>query len=207
MTRVRNDRFDPAEGLDRGRPVIIEAAWYLAKWLLFLTAFPFPSALKRTILRLFGARIGKGVIMKPRVNIHLPWKLTVGDFSWIGEEVFILNFEPVVIGSHCCVSQRAFLCTGNHDYRQAHMPYRNQPITIADGAWIGAQTFIAPGVQIATEAVVMAGSVVTKSQPARMVCAGNPCAPVKPRWTDTEKPQEPVPRVPVSFGRTSSPSP
>jgi putative colanic acid biosynthesis acetyltransferase WcaF len=182
MTRVRNDRFDAAQGLDRGRPVLVEGAWYLAKWLLFLTAFPVPSALKRAILRLFGAQIGKGVIIKPRVNIHLPWKLVVGDFSWIGEEVFILNFEPVTVGSHCCVSQRVFLCTGNHDYRQPHMPYCNEPITIADGAWIGAQTFIAPGVEIGTEAVIAAASVVTKNQPARMVCAGNPCTPVKPRW-------------------------
>jgi putative colanic acid biosynthesis acetyltransferase WcaF len=182
MTRVRNDRFDPVEGMDRGRPVLIEVAWYLVKWLLFLTAFPVPSALKRGILRLFGAQIGKGVIIKPRVNIHMPWKLAVGDFSWIGEEVFILNFEPVTIGSHCCVSQRVFLCTGNHDYRQTHMPFRNAPITIADGAWIGAQTFVAPGVEIGTEAVIAAGSVVTKSQPARMVCAGNPCTAVKPRW-------------------------
>src|SRR5262245_19943810 len=111
MTQVRNDRFDAAEGLHRGRPVLVEVGWYLVKWLLFLTAFPVPSAVKRPILRLFGARIGKGVIIKPRVNIHMPWKLVIGEFSWIGEEVFILNFEPVTIGSHCCVSQRVFLCT------------------------------------------------------------------------------------------------
>jgi len=191
MTRVRNDRFDAAEGLDRGRPVLVEVAWYLAKWLLFLTAFPVPCALKRAILRLFGAQVGKGVIIKPRVNIHMPWKLVVGDFSWIGEEVFILNFEPVTIGSHCCVSQRVFLCTGNHDYRQAHMPYRNEPITMADGAWIGAQAFVAPGVEIGKEAVIAAGSVVTKSQPPRMVCAGNPCTPVKPRWPETELRESP----------------
>jgi putative colanic acid biosynthesis acetyltransferase WcaF len=186
MTRVRNDRFDPAEGLDRGRPRLVEVAWYVVKWLLFLTAFPVPSGLKRAILRLFGAQIGKGVIIKPRVNIHLPWKLEVGDFCWIGEEVFILNFEPVTIGAHCCVSQRAFLCTGNHDYRQEHMPYRNAPITIEDGAWIGAQAFVAPGVEIGTEAVVAAGSVVTKAQPAKMVCAGNPCISIKPRWAAFE---------------------
>lgn len=106
----------------------------------------------------------------------------MGDFSWIGEEVFILNFEPVTIGTHCCISQRAFLCTGNHDYRQADFPYRNQPITVEDGAWVGAQVFVAPGVAIRSEAVITAGSVVTKSQPARMVCGGNPCSPTKPRW-------------------------
>ncbi len=182
MTRVRNDLFDPAKGLDRGRSKSVEALWYVFKCVLFLTPWPYPSALKRIVLRSFGARIGRGVVIKPRVNVHFPWKLTVGDHAWIGEGVFILNFEPVRIGAHCCVSQRAFLCTGNHDYRQPNMPYRNQPITVADGAWIGAQTFVAPGVTIGSEAVIAAGSVVTLDQPAGMVCSGNPSMPVKNRW-------------------------
>jgi putative colanic acid biosynthesis acetyltransferase WcaF len=183
MTRVRNDLFDPTIGLNRGRTKLAEAIWYAMKCILFLTPCPYPSALKRMVLRCFGARIGQGVVIKPRVNIHFPWKLSVGDHTWIGEEVFILNFEPVSIGAHCCVSQRAFLCTGNHDYRQPSMPYRNQPIVLQDGAWIGAQTFVAPGVTIGSEAVIAAGSVVTHDQPAYMVCAGNPCEAVKNRWS------------------------
>jgi putative colanic acid biosynthesis acetyltransferase WcaF len=184
VTRIRNDLFDPREGLDRGRSAGVEALWYTLKCLVFLSGWPFPSALKRQILRTFGARIGKGVIIKPRVNIHFPWKLAIGDFTWIGEEVFILNFEPVNLGSHCCISQRAFLCTGNHDYRQRQMPFRNQPISIGDGAWIGAQVFVAPGIVIGTEAVITAGSVVTRSAPPEMVCGGNPCRPIKPRWAE-----------------------
>jgi putative colanic acid biosynthesis acetyltransferase WcaF len=184
MTKVRNDLFDPSRGLDRGRPLIVEAVWYLAKCVLFLTPLPVPSALKCLVLRWFGARIGNGVVIKPRVNIHLPWKLAIGDFTWIGEEVFILNFEPVALGAHCCISQRAFLCTGNHDYRRPEMPFRNQPITVEDGAWVGAQSFVAPGVHIGTDAVITAGSVVTKSQPPRMVCGGNPCTPLKGRWPE-----------------------
>jgi putative colanic acid biosynthesis acetyltransferase WcaF len=158
--------------------------WYLTKCLLFLPAWPVPCFLKRAILRGFGARVGQGVVIKPRVNIHLPWKLAVGDFSWIGEEVFILNFEPVTIGAHCCISQRAFLCTGNHDFRRPEMPYRNRPIVIEDGAWVGAQVFVSPGVTIGTEAVITAGSVVMKSQAEKMVCSGNPCAAVKRRWPE-----------------------
>jgi len=134
-------------------------------------------------LKFFGARIGKGVVIKPRVNIHFPWKLTIGDHAWIGEEVFLLNFEPIIIGRHCCISQRAFLCTGNHDYRQPSMPYRNRPITIEDGAWVGAQVFVSPGVTIGIDAVIAAGSVVTRSQPAYVVCSGNPCAVVRNRWS------------------------
>jgi len=182
MTRVRNDLFDPRQGLDRGRPVWVEAAWYVAKCCFFLSPLPWPSALKRALLRLFGASIGQRVYLKPRLNIHFPWKLRIGDHAWIGEEVFILNFEPVIIEAHCCISQRAFLCAGNHDYRTPEMSYRNRPITVKEGAWVGAQVFVAPGVSIGSEAVITAGSVVTRSQPARMVCGGNPCVPLKPRW-------------------------
>lgn len=182
-TKVRNDKFNPRQGLNRGRSASVEALWYLVKCLVFLSPWPFPSRFKCSVLRLFGARIGKGVVIKPRVNIHFPWKLDIGDFAWIGEDVFILNFEPVAIGVHCCISQRAFLCTGNHDYRQPEMPYRNAPITVEAGAWVGAQVFVAPGVTIGTEAVISAGSVVTRNQPERMVCGGNPCGPIKPRWT------------------------
>ena len=181
-TIVRNDRFSPRPELDRGRPAVVEALWYVAKCLFLLSPWPWPSRFKCALLRLFGARVGRGVIIKPRVNIHFPWKLTIGDHTWIGEEVFILNLEPVAIGSHCCISQRVFLCTGNHDYRVPEMSFRNRPITIEDGAWVGAQTFVAPEVTIGGEAVIAAGSVVTRSQPARMVCAGNPCVPVKNRW-------------------------
>jgi putative colanic acid biosynthesis acetyltransferase WcaF len=165
LHRVRNDLFDPSRGLDRGRPFWVEAIWYATKCLFFLTPWPVPSSLKCAILRIFGARIGRDVLIKPRVNIHLPWKLEVGDFSWLGEEVFILNFEPVSIGAHCCISQRAFLCTGNHDYRQPDMPYRNRPITIEEGSWVGAQVFVAPGVTIGTCAVVTAGSIVLQNIP------------------------------------------
>jgi len=190
-TRVRNDLFDPAIGLDRGRPRWIEAAWHGVKCFFFLSPWPVPSALKRALLRFFGAQIGEGVVIKPRVNIHLPWKLAVGDFAWIGEEAFILNFEPVTLGAHCCISQRAFICTGNHDYRQPNMPYRNDRITVQDGAWIGAQAFIAPGVTIGTDAVITAGSVVTRDQPPQMICSGNPCVALKHRWPSSHSRKEP----------------
>ena len=183
-TRVRLDLFDAKEGLDRGRPFWSEALWYFTKCLIFLPPWPIPSKVKRWILRLFGARVGIGVVIKPRVNIHFPWKLEVGDHSWIGEEVFILNFEPVRIGAHCCVSQRAFLCAGNHDYRRAEMPYRNRPIAIGSGAWVGAQTFIGPGVSIGVDTVITAGSVVTKDLPANSICRGNPCLRFRDRWPE-----------------------
>ena len=178
---VRLDLFDPRKGLDRGRPKLVEAVWYLLKCLFLLSPWPWPNRLRVSLLRLFGARIGVGVVIKPRVNIHFPWKLAVGDHSWIGEEVFILNFEPCIIGRHCCLSQRVFVCGGNHDYRDPAFSYRNAPVTINDGAWVGAQSFVGPGVEIGESAVVAAGSVVTLSLPPSMVCRGNPCRPIRPR--------------------------
>jgi putative colanic acid biosynthesis acetyltransferase WcaF len=187
MTKVRNDLFNPSKGLVRGRSKVVEAFWYLVKWAFFLSALPWPSGLRVLLLRAFGARVGSAVYIKPRVNIHFPWKLEVGDHAWIGEEVFVLNFETVRIGAHACISQRAFLCTGNHDFRDATMTYRNAPITVGDGAWIGAQCFVSPGVNVGTEAVATAGSIVVRDLPPGMICSGNPCVPIKARWSETKR--------------------
>ncbi|WP_366508748.1 WcaF family extracellular polysaccharide biosynthesis acetyltransferase [Solimonas soli] len=181
MTQVRLSDFD-ASPFDRGAPLMLEAIWYITKRVFFLTSIPWPSKIKCSLLRLFGARIGSGCVIKPRVNIHMPWKLFVGDDVWIGEEVFLLNLDRISIGANCCISQRAFLCTGNHNYRIVTMPYRNEPILVEDGAWIGAATFIGPGVTVGREAVISAGSVLTQDASAGMVYAGNPCGIVKTRW-------------------------
>lgn len=181
-SKVRNDLFDRREGLDRGRSKLVEAAWYGIKIFFFLSALPWPSGLKRGLLRLFGATIGRSVVIKPRVNIHFPWKLEVGDFTWLGEDAWLLNFEPLRIGRHCCISQRAFLCGGNHDFRTTNMRYRNGPITVNDGAWIGAQVFVAPNVSIGVDAVVVAGTIVTCDVPAGMVWGGQPAGVLTGRW-------------------------
>ena len=132
----------------------------------------------------YGGNAGEdsGVGRSQRVNVHFPWKLEVGDHAWIGEEVLILNFEPVKIGAHACISQRAFLCTGNHDYRDPQFSYRNAPITIGGGAWIGAGVFVGPGVEVGDEAVAAAGSVVTRNVSANAIVAGNPAAERGERW-------------------------
>jgi putative colanic acid biosynthesis acetyltransferase WcaF len=180
-TVIRLDRFDARKGLDRGRSYLTEACWYLLKCAFFLSPLPWPMSWKRFLLRLFGARIGAGVVIKPRVSILFPWKLSIGDHAWIGEEVLILNFESVEIGAHACLSQRAFLCAGNHDSRDPLFSYRNAPIRVGAGAWIGAQSFVGPGVVVGPEAMACAGSVVVKDLPAGWVCRGNPCRPVKER--------------------------
>lgn len=151
-----------------------EVAWYVVKITFFLTAIPWPSALKVRLLRSFGAKIGRGVVIAPRTDIHMPWKLVIGDHSWIGQETFLLNLEPIEIGSHCCISQRSFLCTGNHDYRSLTFDYIGEGIAIGDGSWVGAGSFIGPGVTIGANAVVAAGSVVVSSVDDEIVVGGNP---------------------------------
>jgi putative colanic acid biosynthesis acetyltransferase WcaF len=182
VSKVRLNDFDPSIGLDRGASTAKEGFWYVIKIIFFLTAFPFPSKLKSTLLSWFGAKMGKNVIIKPRVNIHMPWKLEIGDYSWLGEEVLILNFELVKIGKNACISQRAFLCCGNHDYRNPAFNYRNGPITIEDGAWVGASCFVGPNVTIGFDAVVTAGCVVTSDLNSNGIYKGNPPIRYKDRW-------------------------
>jgi len=184
ISKVRLAGFDPSDGLDRGVSRFKESMWYIVKILFFLTAFPVPQAIKAVFLSWFGAKVGKGIVIKPRVNIHMPWKLELGDYSWIGEEVFILNFEPVKIGQNVCISQRTFLCGGNHDYKDQAFKYRNGPITIHDGAWVAANCFIGPNVIIGADAAIGAGSVVTTDVEPNSIYKGNPACRVKSRWND-----------------------
>jgi putative colanic acid biosynthesis acetyltransferase WcaF len=183
-SRVHNDQFDPGLGFELGRPSAVFILWYLCKCVFFLSPLPWPSRLKSYVLRLFGAQVGRCVYWKPRVNVHFPWKLKVGEFTWVGEEVCIYNFAQVTVGANCCLSQRAFLCSGNHDYTRMDMAYRHAPVQLGDGVWVGAQAFVGPGVSLGTDCVVTAGSVVNRSLPSAMVCAGNPCKVMRPRWKD-----------------------
>jgi putative colanic acid biosynthesis acetyltransferase WcaF len=136
---------------------------------------------KPSILRLFGARIGRGVVIKPHVRIKYPWRLSVGDHCWIGQDTWIDNIADVTICSHVCVSQDCYLCTGNHDHRRKSFDLVARPITIETGAWVAASSLLLAGVKVGANAVVAAGSVVTKDvAPATMV-GGNPARLIKQR--------------------------
>ena len=179
--RVRLDQFDSKLGLDRGMPRWLEMVWYLVKMFFFLSAFPWPSSLKRRLLIFFGAKIGCGFVIRPRVNIHMPWKLIVGDHCWIGEDCEFLNLETITMQDHVAIAHRVYLATGNHDYKNHTMPFRNAPITIESGTWVASCVFIGPGVKIAQHCVIGAGSVVTKSVPEWSVVAGNPASVIRRR--------------------------
>ncbi len=170
---MRLDLFDNS-GFNRGAPRITEVAWVLVKGLFFLNWFPWPSLIRRNLLRLFGARIGKGVVIRSFVNISFPWRFECGDHVWIGEEVIILSLARVVIASHVCVSQRAFLCTGSHDWRKETFDLRVAEIHLEHGSWVAAQAFIGPGTTVGAGSVVCAGSVLMRSVPTNSMVRGNP---------------------------------
>jgi putative colanic acid biosynthesis acetyltransferase WcaF len=168
-----NSRFD------RGAPLWKEALWLAVKCLFFLNPLPWPSELRVALLRAFGARVGEGVVVRAQVNVTFPWRLSVGDHVWLGEEVLILSLAPVTLESDVCLSQRAFLCTGSHDFRAPKFDLVTKPITVRSGSWVAAQAFIAPGVEIGAGSMVAAGSVVLEDVSPGVLVAGNPAAVVK----------------------------
>ena len=163
----------------RGASRLQEASWWAVRALFFLTPLPWPSRLRVALLRVFGARIGCGVVIRSQVNITFPWRFTVGDYVWIGDEVMIISLAHVTIESNCCISQRAFLCTGSHDFASPAFTLITKPITIREGSWVAASAFVAPGVSVGPGSMVAAGSVVATDVPARVIVRGNPATVVK----------------------------
>ena len=166
---------------DRGAGTIKECLWLFTSHALFrLCPFSF-SALKRAVLRAFGGRIGRGVVIKPQVKITFPWKLEIGDHVWLGEECWLLNLDRITLGNNVCISQRAFLCTGSHNYKSQAFDLMVKPIVIGDGAWIGAGAWVGPGVAVGSHAVLTAGSVAKHDLAGHYIYQGNPAVAIKPR--------------------------
>ena len=133
------------------------------------------------LLRLFGAKIGKNVIIRPTARITYPWKLSIGDHSWIGDHVDLYTLGEIIIGSNAVISQRSYLCTGSHDSTKLDFPIYAKAIVIEDGVWVATDVFIAPGVTIHKNAVVGARSSVFNDLDAGYVYIGSPAKPIKPR--------------------------
>lgn len=174
LARYDNSWYDPG-------PLWKRVLWYLAGRLLVNTYLPIPNGLKIGVLRIFGAKIGNGVTLKPKVNIKYPWFLTVENNTWIGENVWIDNLIQVSIGRNVCLSQGAMLLTGNHDYTRPAFDLKLGKIQLHDGVWIGAQAVVCPGVTCHNHAVLTVKSVATSNLEAYGIYQGNPAVFIKAR--------------------------
>jgi putative colanic acid biosynthesis acetyltransferase WcaF len=176
LSRYDNSHFH------RGAPDWKEALWWVARSLFFECWFPLPSGLRCTVLRAFGARIGRGVVIRSHVNITFPWRFEAGDHVWIGDDVLILSLDSVRLGSNVCISQRAFLCTGSHDHKSVGFDLVTRPLVVEDECWIAAGAFLGPGVTVHRNTVVGAGAVVIHDVGPDALVTGNP-AISRPRHT------------------------
>lgn len=149
---------------DKGRSVFWQALWFAFQNLLVGTWW-FPMRLRPSVLRMFGARVAPGVRIRHHVRVLWPWKLSIGDNSWIGEGVWLLNLESIDIGSNVCVSQEAFICTGSHEHNSETFEFDNGPIKICDDAWIAAQALVLRGVTVGRGALIGARAIVRRSVP------------------------------------------
>lgn len=155
--------------------------WFYINAIIFKTSLLPVSAAKRVLLRLFGAQVAKGVVIKPCVNIKYPWNLSIGPNTWIGENVWIDSLVMITIGANVCISQGAVLLTGSHNYKKQTFDLLTGSIILADGVWIGAAAIINQGVTIASHTVLTVGSVATKNLDAYSIYQGNPAVKIRER--------------------------
>lgn len=169
------------------REVLLRWLWQVVQATLFRWS-PRPwHGFRARLLRCFGADIPAPgqVVVFPTVRITYPWRLHLQPRSMIGRHVIVYNLADVTLGYGANVSQHTHLCAGTHDFNRWSMPLVARPIVVGANAWIAADVFVGPGVTIGELAVIGARAVVVRDQPARMICAGNPCRPLKPRIDPT----------------------
>lgn len=165
----------------RGKPGWYVQLWWLVQDSLFAWSPQFMYGWRRYLLKLFGAKVGKSVIIRPSARITFPWKVEIGDYAWVGDEVVLYSLGDIQIGEHAVVSQRSYICTGSHDYQQVDFPIYAKPIVIEQEAWLATDVYVAPGMTIGKGCVVGARSSVFKDLPAGMICIGSPAKPLKAR--------------------------
>jgi putative colanic acid biosynthesis acetyltransferase WcaF len=180
VTFLQLDKADHSS-FDYGKPKIYVFLWFLVQDTIFRFS-PLPLyGFRRWLVRLFGGRIGEGVILRPRSRLHYPWRIEIGDYTSIGDDGWLYSIAPIKIGSHTVISQKSFLCTAGHDYDDPYFKTTSAPIVVGNGVWIAADVFVAPGVTIGDNAVIGARSSVFQDMPAGMVCFGHPCKALRPR--------------------------
>lgn len=178
--KVSLGSFSPGS-YDKGAGRLKIMLWYIVNALIVRASWNPLMSVKIVLLRAFGAKIGKGLIIKNEVRIKSPWFLTIGNNCWLGEKCWIDNLDKVTIGSDVCISQGAMLLTGNHDYTASDMPYKNAPIVLEDGAWIGAGCTVCPGVTVHENAILTVGSIATRDMERNGIYRGNPAIKIRER--------------------------
>ena len=168
-----------------GGSLLKRSLWFFFGQPLLRSSWIPSSGMRVHLLRLFGARVGTGVVIKPSVDVKYPWHLVIGDNCWIGEHVWIDNLTTVRLGSNVCLSQSAYICTGNHDWSDPHFGLRIAPVQLGDGAWAGAKSILTPGSLMGDGSVAAAGAVVVGAVPEFEIYAGNPARFVKARVVRT----------------------
>jgi putative colanic acid biosynthesis acetyltransferase WcaF len=175
LGRFDNSWYDP------GRSLGVRMAWLLVSRVCFQTSVPWPSTMKAALLRLFGASVGQGVIIKPCVTVKYPWNVTIGDHAWIGERVWIDSLAKVRIGSHACLSQGCMIETGNHDWSRPGFDLLVRDVNLDEGSWAAVKSLLLPGSRLASHAVLGAASVLAGDTDAYGIYVGNPARRVNQR--------------------------
>ncbi|MNZ42809.1 Galactoside O-acetyltransferase [compost metagenome] len=165
----------------RGRPAVYVQLWWFIQGTFFALSPQFMYGWRRLLLKAFGAKIGNNVLVRPSATVTYPWKLSIGDNSWIGDNVKIYNLGEIAIGENSVISQESYLCTGSHDHSSKDFSIFAKPITIGNGCWIASDVFVYPGINIADNVVVGARSTVTKDLASDLIYMGSPAIPVKTR--------------------------
>ncbi len=165
----------------RGRSVFFVQLWWIVQSIFFNCSPQFLYKYRVWILRLFGARIGKSCLIRPSVKITFPWKVTIGNNVWIGDDVTLYSLGEIHIGNNTVISQKTYICTATHDYKKLNFPIKSYRTIIEDEVWIGTDVYLAPNITISKGCVIGARSSVFKSLPTNMICYGYPCQPIKAR--------------------------
>jgi putative colanic acid biosynthesis acetyltransferase WcaF len=179
VQKTRLDKFDNS-WYKPGRSAVVRLLWHFMNAVFINSALP-GSSIKVAILKMFGASIGNGVVIKPYVSVKYPWRLKVGDHCWIGENAWIDNLADVTIGNNVCISQGALLLTGNHDYTKESFDLMVQPIILEDGVWVGAKSVVGPGTICRSQAILSIASAATGELEANGIYRGNPAVKLKER--------------------------
>ena len=157
------------------------ALWIVVRGSLFRYSWHNCYGWRRFLLRCFGATVGERVVIRPTAWIEIPWLLTIGDLSSIGDFAIVYNLGRIMIGRRVTISQHAHLCAGTHDISRWSMPLLRPPITIGDDAWIATEAFVGPGVTVGPGAILGARSSAFRDVPPWTINTGTPARVVRER--------------------------